>query len=83
MRKGLHVAAAAALISMLIPAAAEAQGAKPSKACDFTDPAVCLYPWPNDHYTKRDDSTPTGRRLALKRSSMPRNKAARRSTRPT
>jgi hypothetical protein len=74
MRKGLHIAAAAALISVLIPAAAQAQGAKLSKACDFTDPAVCLYPWPNDHYTKRDASTPTGRRLALQRSSMPKNK---------
>jgi hypothetical protein len=59
---------------MLIPAVAEAQGVKASRACDFTDPSVCLYPWPNDHFTKRDDSTPTGRRLALRRSSMPRNK---------
>ena len=75
MRKGLRAATAAAIISIVIPAAAEAQGAKPSKTCDFTDPAVCLYPWPNDHYTKRDASTPTGRRLALQRSSMPRNKA--------
>jgi hypothetical protein len=74
MRKGLHAAAAAALTSMLIPAAAGAQDSKPSRACDFTDPSVCLYPWPNDHYTKRDASTPTGRRLALQRSSMPRNK---------
>jgi hypothetical protein len=74
MRKGLCSAAAAALTIMLIPAAAEAQGSKPSRACDFTDPSVCLYPWPNDHFTKRDASTPTGRRLALRRSSMPRNK---------
>ena len=74
MRKGLRCAAAAALTFMLIPAAAEAQDSKPSRACDFTDPSVCLYPWPNDHYTKPDASTPTGRRLALQRSSMPRNK---------
>jgi hypothetical protein len=74
MRKGLHAAAAAAIMSMLIPAAAEAQDSKPSRTCDFTDPSVCLYPWPNDHYTKRDASTATGRRLALSRSSMPRNK---------
>ena len=59
---------------MLIPAAAQAQGVEALEACDFTDPAVCLYPWPNDHFTKRDASTPTGRRLALQRSSMPRNK---------
>jgi hypothetical protein len=75
MRNGLHAAAAAAIISMLIPAAAQAKDARPSKACDFTDPSVCLYPWPNDHYTKPDASTPTGRRLALSRSSMPRNKS--------
>jgi hypothetical protein len=74
MRKGLCYAVAAALTLMLIPAAAEARDPKPSQACDFTDPSVCLYPWPNDHYTKRDASTPTGRRLALKRSSMPKNK---------
>ena len=68
------IAAAAALISVLVPAAAQAQGREALEACDFTDPAVCLYPWPNDHYTKRDASTPTGRRLALQRSSMPKNK---------
>ena len=52
-------------MALLAPAVAQAQGERPSKRCDFTDPAVCLYPWPNDHYTERDPSTPTGRRLAL------------------
>ena len=47
---------------------------RPSKRCDFTDPAVCLYPWPNDLFTKRDRATETGRRLNLKLASMPRNK---------
>ena len=61
-------------MALLAPAAAEAQGERPSKRCDFTDPAVCLYPWPNDHYTERDPSTPTGRRLALVRRSMPANR---------
>ena len=75
MRTGLHTAAAAALIAMLIPAAADAQDTRPSRVCDFIDPSVCLLPWPNDHYTKREASTPTGRRLALRRSSMPRNQA--------
>ena len=62
------------LLAVVVPAAAaSAQGTKPSKRCDFTDPAVCLYPWPNDYFTKADRGTPTGRRLDLKRASMPRN----------
>ena len=75
MVRGL--AAAALLAALSIPTAAQAQGAKPSKRCDFTDPAVCLLPWPNDHFTKRDRSTPTGKRLNLARASMPRNKAGK------
>ena len=65
---------AVAAVALLAPAAAEAQGERPSKRCDFTDPAVCLYPWPNDLFTKRDRDAVTGRRLALRRSSMPANK---------
>ena len=75
MVRGL--AAVALLAAMSIPTAAQAQGAKPSKRCDFTDPAVCLLPWPNDQFTKRDRSTPTGKRLNLARASMPRNKAGK------
>jgi hypothetical protein len=71
------IAALAALAVVAIPATAAAQGAKPSKRCDFTDPAVCLYPWPNDFFTKRDGDTATNRRLNLKRASMPRNKDGR------
>ena len=71
MRRGL---AALTIIAAVFPVAvASAQDAKPSKRCDFTDPAVCLYPWPNDLFTRSDDSA-TGRRLNLKRASMPRNK---------
>jgi hypothetical protein len=43
-------------------------------ACDPLDPAACLYPWPNDHFTTADDSTSTGRRLALRDDWMPRNR---------
>ena len=72
MKRGL---VALTLIAVFVPsAAANAQGAKPSKRCDFTDPAVCLYPWPNDLFTRSDDDSATGRRLNLKRASMPRNK---------
>ena len=71
MKRGL---VALTLIAAVLPtAAASAQDAKPSKRCDFTDPAVCLYPWPNDLFTRSDDSA-TGRRLNLERASMPRNK---------
>jgi hypothetical protein len=71
MKSGL---VALTLIAVVLPSAtAGAQTAKPSKRCDFTDPAVCLYPWPNDLFTRSDDSA-TGRRLNLKRASMPRNK---------
>ena len=35
--------------------------------------ARCLLPFPNDHFTVDDDSTPTKRRLALPRDSMPSN----------
>ena len=75
MFRGL--AAVALLAALSIPTAAQAQGAKPSKRCDFTDPAVCLLPWPNDLFTKADRSTPTGKRLNLARASMPRNKAGK------
>jgi hypothetical protein len=43
-------------------------------ACDPLDPAACLYPWPNDHFTTADGSSPTGRRLALRDDWMPRNR---------
>jgi hypothetical protein len=33
------------MAALTIPATAGAQGAKPSKRCDFTDPAVCLFPY--------------------------------------
>jgi hypothetical protein len=41
--------------------------------CDFTEPDTCLYPFPNDLYTRPDPATDTGRRVALARESMPSN----------
>ncbi len=41
--------------------------------CDFLDPAVCLFPWPNDAFT-RQAATPTGRRLNLSSASVPKNR---------
>ncbi|MGI8460352.1 MAG: hypothetical protein ACR2OC_01775 [Solirubrobacterales bacterium] len=50
--------------------------------CDFLDPAVCLYPWPNDAFTAESADPAsdrsagyTGRRLAFNALSMPRNRA--------
>jgi hypothetical protein len=43
-------------------------------ACDPLDPSACLYPWPNDHFTSADATSPTGRRLALRDDWMPRNR---------
>jgi hypothetical protein len=76
MRRGLAATLALA-IALILPTTAGAQGGKPSKRCDFTDPAVCLFPWPNDYFTKRDEGTPTERRLRLRRASMPRNEEGR------
>ncbi|HYP48616.1 MAG TPA: hypothetical protein VEQ61_08275 [Thermoleophilaceae bacterium] len=41
--------------------------------CDPIDPARCLFPWPNDYFTRRDPGSDTGRRLALPLESMPAN----------
>ncbi len=77
MTKGLAAALAALMLLLLIPAGASAKriaGVEVRPGCDFTDPAVCQFPWPNDLFTKRDARTDTGLRLALRRSAMPRNK---------
>src|SRR3954452_12869968 len=64
------ICAPAMLVAVLATAApAAAQG------CDPFDPAVCLQPWPNDHFTRADPSTPTGKRLNLQITAMPRNVA--------
>ncbi|MGH2954505.1 MAG: hypothetical protein ACRDK9_10930 [Solirubrobacterales bacterium] len=45
-----------------------------SERCDAVDPARCLFPWPNDHFTAADPGTDTGRRVNLDPASMPRNR---------
>jgi len=51
----------------------ELKGYDPADGCDPLDPAVCLYPWPNDEFTTADASTDTGRKLDLNLLAMPRN----------
>src|SRR6185436_4198601 len=77
MAKGLAAALAALMTLMLIPATAPAKriaGVTVKPGCDFIGTGACQLPWPNDYFTKRDRKTDTGRRLALVRSAMPRNK---------
>jgi hypothetical protein len=77
--------AGAALLAMLVgggwvQGVADARPAQEAPvdahgACDFLDPAKCLYPFPNDYFTVRDRSTDTGRRVQFSPDSMPRNAA--------
>ena len=52
-----------------------APGPEAGGRCDFLDPSVCLYPWPNDYFTVADPSTDTGRRLNLDAASIPKNRS--------
>jgi hypothetical protein len=61
----LIAAVAAAFVSL--PAGA-------AVACDPLDPSACLYPWPNDQFTRVDPTSPTGKRLALRDEWMPKNR---------
>lgn len=45
--------------------------------CDFFDNHYCLFPWPNDYFTKTDSSTDTGKRINLNILSMPKNIAGK------
>ena len=45
--------------------------------CDELDTRLCLLPFPNDHFTTLDPSTPTGRRVDLSALATPRNLAGK------
>ena len=62
-------AAAVACAALLI-----CQPSARAAVCDPIGGGNCLLPFPNDHFTKRDGRTPTGKRVALARSAMPANK---------
>ncbi|MEZ5322542.1 MAG: hypothetical protein R2698_10795 [Microthrixaceae bacterium] len=59
------------------PVAIESLGVDPAteQRCDPIGGAQCLLPFPNDHFTRTDRTTPTGRRLALDVTSTPSNTA--------
>ncbi len=56
------------------PALAASPAARGS-GCDPIDPSLCLLPWPNDFFTRRDPSTATGLRLNIDSLATPRNMA--------
>ncbi|MGH2757111.1 MAG: hypothetical protein ACRDI3_04920, partial [Actinomycetota bacterium] len=71
---------AAALVCLLIamvPAPGAGAGPLDEVAadgrCDPIDPAHCLFPFPNDVFTRPDSDGATGRRVNLNVASMPRN----------
>src|SRR3954447_14461528 len=64
-----HAGLALVLVLVLaLPAAASGAGCAP------IDPSACLLPWPNDHFTRHDASSPTGLRLALGPTTTPTRK---------
>src|SRR3954451_4789921 len=70
------------LAVLLAAAATPAATAHAAAPCDDLDSSVCLYPWPNDLFTKADSTTDTGRRLDLPLTGMPKN-VARKPIDPT
>jgi hypothetical protein len=70
----------ARLLTLAVVLAALGMPAAPAVAaapCDETDSAACLFPWPNDLFTKADPTTDTGRRLDLPLTGMPTNIAGK------
>jgi hypothetical protein len=71
------LAFAAAAILATLPGAATADSGpvvpvSSNLGCDPLDPSVCLFPFPNDHFTVADATTATGRRVAFHPLAMPR-----------
>ena len=50
-------------------------GVTQAQRCDPIDPSVCMFPFPNDHFTAADPTSDTGRRINFNILSMPRNGA--------
>jgi hypothetical protein len=61
------------VLAVALAGAPEAGAREAGAGCDPLDPARCLLPWPNDHFTRPDAASATGRRLALRDELMPRN----------
>jgi hypothetical protein len=79
------VVAALAAVLLAPPVAASPVGGSPLPSplgdavgiCDPIDPAHCLLPFPNDHFTVADDTTDSGRRVDLSPLALPANVAGK------
>jgi hypothetical protein len=84
----IAASAALALLVFVAPATATSDSMRAAKRgdlsgvdlshprrCDFISPegSECLFPWPNDYFTRPDPSTDTGLRVNLRRASTPPN----------
>src|SRR3954447_14335026 len=65
------------LAVLLAAAATPAATAHAAAPCDDLDSSACLYPWPNDLFTRADPTTATGVRLDLPLTGMPKNIAGK------
>jgi hypothetical protein len=68
--------AATAVVALVAAASASALDLSRAHSCDFIGAqqgSLCLLPFPDDYYTVADDSTRTGRRIALRTDAMPAN----------
>ncbi len=63
----------AALIAVLTSSAGAARVPKPAVDCQPFGKTPCLLPFPNNLFTRRDRSTPTGLRVAVPARAMPVN----------
>ncbi len=45
------------------------------RGCEFLDTQYCMFPWPNDFFTRPDSSTDTGKRINLNVLGMPKDLA--------
>jgi hypothetical protein len=75
-RRILSALVAVAVLLPLPGAAAPQTASTPVQevsGCDPLDPSLCLFPFPNDHFTVADATTASGRRVAFSPAAMPRN----------
>jgi hypothetical protein len=70
---GLVVLLAAALGATVVPSAGAAGSSSPAADCQPFASKPCLLPFPNNLFTRKDGSTPTGLRVHLPASAMPVN----------
>ena len=67
----MRLALPLAVLSLLVIALPVSAAPRPSKNCDFLDPNVCLYPFPNDFFRKNG-------RISFAKKAMPGDKDGKR-----